>query len=355
MDKYIKKEGYSMEFYKGIIKKILIVLLILAVLLVPLFMYFNFLNSPPRTSSQSKDIRIRIKTGMSSDNIIDKLFENGLINNKLFAKIYMKSNAIGKNLKAGTYKFNLNMNPIKIFTMIKNHQIDLNFVNFTIPEGFNAKQIAQKLYSAGLISDTKDFLNEAQNGKFNYSFLRKSFSDRKSRLEGYLFPDTYNFEKGMTSHYMIDAMLKRFELVYSGVKSDININSESLDKIIIIASIIEGEAKLNSEREIISAVLYNRLKKNMRLQIDATVQYALGEHRSVLYFKDLAVNSPYNTYKYNGLPIGPICSPGKKSILAALNPAKVKYIYYVAKGDGSHYFTIGYKDFLKYKKLLKSQ
>jgi UPF0755 protein len=137
------------------------------------------------------------------------------------------------------------------------------------------------------------------------------------------------------------------------MKEDFAANNKSLDDIIIMASMIEKEAKAAQDREKISSVLYNRLGIKMKLQIDATVQYALGEHKSALSLRDLKVKSEYNTYLYPGLPKGPIANPGKASILAALKPAKTDYIYYVAKGDGSHYFTSTYKQFLKYKHMSK--
>lgn len=170
-----------------------------------------------------------------------------------------------------------------------------------------------------------------------------------------MFPDTYQFKKGTSNHEIIDKMLSRFNEIYkSAVFLEMKNTNYSLDEIITISSIVEEEAKLDIERPIIAKVFYNRLQKNMKLESCATVQYALGTHKSVLYYKDLEVDSPYNTYKYIGLPQGPICNPGKNSIMAALNPADVNYIYFVSKGDGSHYFTNSYDEFLKYKKMLKT-
>lgn len=340
-----------MRYIKNTLKKFIIAIIILLILLVPLLSYFSFVGSP--SSSRNQDVEIRITNGMNSSKIVDKLYKNGLIRNELFAKIYLKLSGTGSKLKAGTYKLNTNMSPSEIFDLLKNRKIDMNNVNFTIPEGYSIRQIAEKLYKTGLINNVEEFLNTADAGNYDYEFLKDVPENRKQKLEGYLFPDTYEFEKGMTDVYMINEMLKRFDNVYSGLKNEAVKSGISFDKAIIMASIIESEAKTDSERAVIAGVINNRLIKKMKLQIDATVQYALGVHKNVLHLGDLKIDSPYNTYKYTGLPAGPISNPGIKSIQAALNPDKNNYIYYVAKGNGEHYFTSSYTQFLKYKKLMK--
>ena len=319
--------------------------------LVTRLMYQSYLKKP--VSTTSKDIEFRINKGENSSMIIDKMAENGLITNRLFARIYLKNHGIDRSLRFGYYKFNTSMTPVEIFKILLSGQIDPDIINVSIPEGFTIKQIANKLKEKGIISSTEAFINEAQNGKFNYEFLEYIPKSRPSRLEGYLYPDTYELKKGMSSHVIIDKMLDRFNSVIITLQNS-GLKTKDIDKIIIMASIVEGEAKLDSERPIIAAVFYNRLKINKKLESCATVEYALGVHKPVLYYKDIAVNSLYNTYKYAGLPIGPINNPGLKSIGAAIYPEQVDYIYFVSKGDGSHYFTKNYDDFLKYKKSLKN-
>ena len=143
-------------------------------------------------------------------------------------------------------------------------------------------------------------------------------------------------------------MILRFEEVFNEIEKDLNIEVENndIEKIITIASIIEKEARLDSERALISSVIYNRLNDDRMLQIDATVIYALGEHIDKVYLKHLEVDSPYNTYDNYGLPIGPISNPGSESIKAALNPEKTDYLFYVLKDDNSHYFTEDENDFM---------
>jgi UPF0755 protein len=159
----------------------------------------------------------------------------------------------------------------------------------------------------------------------------------------------------MSENQIANKMLNRFNVVYNTlIVPGSNRLGISPDEALIMASVIEKEAKLEYERPVIAAVFYNRLRINMKLQSCATVQYALGTHKEVLAYKDLEIESPYNTYKHSGFPIGPISNPGISSIEAALNPANVDYIYFVAKGDGSHYFSSSYKEFLKYKNSVKN-
>lgn len=327
------------------------VVIIIFAAVVSRLMYQSYLKKP--VSKNSKDIEFRINEGENSSMIINKMAKTGLITNRFFARIYLKNHGIDRSLKFGYYKFNTSMTPVEIFKILLSSQIDPDIINVSIPEGFTIKQIANKLKNKGIISSTEEFINEAQNGNFNYEFLKYIPKNRPMRLEGYLYPATYEFKKGMSCHIIIDKMLNRFENVIVTLQNS-GLKTEDIDKVIIMASMVEGEAKVDSERPIIAAVFYNRLKINKKLESCATVEYALGVHKRVLYNKDLAVNSPYNTYKYAGLPVGPINNPGIKSIGAAVNPENVDYIYFVSKGDGTHYFTKNYDDFLKHKKSLKN-
>ena len=146
-------------------------------------------------------------------------------------------------------------------------------------------------------------------------------------------------------------MLFRFEQVLNQVKDEngIDIQDEKVEKAITIAAMIEKEARFDTDRPLISSVIYNRLEKGMKLQLDATVLYALGYHVDVVLNRHLEVDSPYNTYKYEGLPVGPICNPGIKSIKSALLPTKTDYLYYILQKDGTHYFSNNYDDFLNKK------
>jgi UPF0755 protein len=334
-------------------KKLILSILLLALIIYPFISYNNFLKSP--VSKDAKAIEFRVAKGESSNKVIDKLYEKKLIKNKLFAKIYFKLSNIDKGIRYGVYSFNTSMTPVDIFDKLQKGDLDPNVVAVTIPEGYTIRQIAERLFKSEVIKDVDGFIDEAQTGVFKYDFLKDIPSSRPSRLEGYLFPDTYEFKKDMSHKEIINKMLSRFESVYNSLISPkIDELKVSPDQLMIMASLVEKEAKVQSDRPIIAGVFYNRLKINMKLQSCATVQYVLGEPKEVLLYKDLEIESPYNTYKYTGLPVGPIGSPGMNSIEAALNPADVDYIYFVAKGDGSHYFASDYKEFLKHKNSLKN-
>ena len=170
---------------------------------------------------------------------------------------------------------------------------------------------------------------------------KKYFKANIKSLEGFLFPDTYSFNKNEKPEFVIDTMVKRFREVFDQIEG-----SQFHDEVEVVtrASIIEKETPLNSEKPLVSAVIDNRLKIGMRLACDPTVIYALGdEFDGNLTKKDLKYQSPYNTYVVSGLPPGPIASPGKESLEAAMNPANVNYLYFVSKGDGSHYFSDNYR------------
>ena len=187
--------------------------------------------------------------------------------------------------------------------------------------------------------------------KFDYSFLDDSVQG-ESRLEGFLFPDTYSVPKGSNEKFIINEMLKRFDEIYT---PDMRKKAKKMGytdrEIVTVASIIERETVLDDERAKVASVIYNRLDKNMKLQMCSCVQFLLGKQKHFLDENDISIESPYNTYIYEGLPPGPIACPGKASLEAALNPAKTDYIYFVVsdKGDGSMKFSKDYDEFLKNK------
>ncbi|HEX2780978.1 MAG TPA: endolytic transglycosylase MltG, partial [Gemmatimonadaceae bacterium] len=208
----------------------------------------------------------------------------------------------------------------------------------TIPEGFAISDIAPLLArSLGVEEDS--VLAAARD-----STLRERLDVPTPTLEGYLFPDTYSFADGTTARSAVQTMVRRFEQVWDPAWNDrLQAMALSRHDIVTLASIVEKEAKLDAERPVIAAVYLNRLRTGMRLQADPTVQYARGEHATRLYYKDLRVDSPYNTYEHAGLPPGPIASPGKASLVAALFPASVSYRYFVAHPDGHHEFNVDYR------------
>ena len=309
------------------------------------YSYSKFLDKP--VASSSDKVEFVIEQGQMSGSIISGLYEKGLISNKLYAKLYVRQEGLGTGLKAGIYYLDKSMTPREIFQQLTNGGKDADQLRVTIPEGYTAEQIAETLVEKGFIDNTEEFLEECNNGSFDYDFVEKIPEGRECRLEGYLFPDTYQFKNSATSHDIIDTMLKRFQEISKSLPEPSGkAKGRSLDEIVNMGAIIQGEAAAEFELPIISSVYYNRLKIKMLLQCDATVQYALEERKQVLNISDTKIDSPYNTYKYPGLPIGPVGNPGKACLIAASQPSNDEYLYYVTKKDGTkeHYFSKTYEE-----------
>ncbi|WP_099188165.1 endolytic transglycosylase MltG [Tepidibacter mesophilus] len=329
-------------------KKLFIICIFIVLIIASGLVYFN-IQTGPYDSSSNKQVLVDIKKGSSLDSLSQTLFEKELIKNKLFFKITAKVNNMDTGIKAGLYNINQSRSNKEILDILNSGRVYKDLVKITIPEGFEAHQIADRISQLGLGNKDKfmDLVNNPVNFSDDYKFLNEG--DILS-LEGYLFPDTYFFDKKYSEKDIINVMLKRFDEIYTDeykkVQDEKNL---TLNQVISLASIIEREARLDKERSVIAGVFYNRMNINMPLQSCATVQYILGHRKSNLSFDDIRIDSPYNTYKNSGLPPGPIASPGKKSIEAALYPQNVDYLYFVAKKDGSHSFSKTYNDHLKRK------
>jgi UPF0755 protein len=205
----------------------------------------------------------------------------------------------------------------------------------TIPEGYNITGVAMALTEAGFISDPDEFIKRAHDRT-----LAAELGFKSGSLEGLLFPDTYAFTKDMPVDEMISMMTARFRAVYyKDFDKMARARGMSLNKVITLASIIEKETGAGEERPLISAVFHNRLRTGVRLQSDPTVIYGIKDFDGNLTKKHLQTRTPYNTYRFHGLPPGPIANPGAASIEAAINPASEGYLYFVSRGDGTHYFS----------------
>ncbi|MDD3626651.1 MAG: endolytic transglycosylase MltG, partial [bacterium] len=217
----------------------------------------------------------------------------------------------------------------------------------TFPEGFTVYQIAGRLEEYHVCSRS-DFLNRADQLISDSGFKDKySIPKEVLNMEGFLFPDTYRVKINYHPDYIISMMLNRFNQIFSSsFRKELTDSNKNFYEVLIIASLIEKETGYN-EHDLISSVIYNRLQKWYMLQIDATILYALGPDAKNITRQNKLIKSPYNTYTKYGLPPTPICNPGKKSILAAINPAKTTYLYYVSKNDGTHVFSNTYKEHQK--------
>lgn len=326
-------------------KKKAVLGIIIAVIAIIVFFVLSMFLEYTRTTSSDKNVIVQIPKGASEKKIAQVLKDNGVIDYQITFRLKMKNSPHRGKLNYGKYTLKKDMCLDDIIETLSKPSELAKGIRLTIPEGFSAEMIARRCEALGICT-ADEFLNELKNGKFNYDFIDDipESDGVKYKLEGYLFPSTYNFNVQADASKVINTLLGEFEMQYNKVK-DMLPEGMDMAEAINRAALIEREAKLDSERTAISGVIDNRLGIDMILQIDASVVYVISDGLydvdRVLY-KDLEVDSPYNTYKYKGLPAGPICNPGIESIRAAMNPARHKYLYYhtdTEKNDGSHIFS----------------
>ncbi|OZM56085.1 hypothetical protein CIB95_13330 [Lottiidibacillus patelloidae] len=294
-------------------------------------------------------VAFSISHGQSLSEISLSLKENGLIKSRSLFEMYGKYKGYDRKISEGIHY--LHSTGIEtIYKQIMSSGQAKERITITIPEGFTVEKIAQKLGEAGVVN-ADEFLAIAKTGEgIDESLLKNipTVEGTKYRLEGYYFPDTYYFQPNMDVITVSERMIEQFFSVINSfeVKPDLPIHEW-----VTLASIVEREAVLQEERGLIAGVFFNRLKEKWKLQACATVLYAIGKPKDRLLYKDLEIESPYNTYLSPGLPVGPIASPGKESLLAVVHPIDHNFFYYVVKGDGSggHNFSETYSQHNDYK------
>lgn len=287
----------------------------------------------PPTFESSTAVSIKIPSGTNFNQVTDSLYQKRLIKSKKYFQFLGVISGKDQKIRSGLYGIPRQFSSWQILTYLtEGNNVT---IKVTIPEGVTSTKIASILQETVEIDSARfmDLVNDKR--------LIQSLGIETSSLEGYLLPETYYFDWKMPEEdllrFLVNKTLKLFDS--DSVQYRLSRINESINEILTLASIIEGEVIVDSERVVISSVYHNRLKRGWRLQADPTIQYILpGEPRRLTY-RDLDIDSPYNTYKYSGLPPGPINNPGTRSILAALFPAETKYLYFVATGDGGHRFS----------------
>jgi UPF0755 protein len=283
----------------------------------------------------SRPTRVFIQRGETVRSLAANLEKQRLIRDKGAFVWYMRHQGWDRLISPGAYEFSPDQSAKRIAEIIAKHQVTRNWV--TIPEGFRYTQIARRLARRGICSED-EFLALAANPKALAGEIEMPLPP--GTVEGYLFPDTYRMPPGTGARAAMKMMLRRFEdVVYIKMVPELNRGHRSLHEVVTVASMIEREARVEKDRPLIASVIYNRLRVDMKLDIDATIQYTLGYWKPQLLYADLRIPSPYNTYMYRGLPPGPISNPGLDCLTAALKPAKTSYLYYVATPDGRHKFS----------------
>ena len=322
---------------------ILIIILLLAVGIAVVF---------GGTTKTKKNAEIIIEEGSGSRKIAKLLKEEGVIGSQLAFLVRLKFSEYSGKLQYGTYEVKNGMSMNQLFQMLATEGAKENTINLTVPEGYTVEMIGARLEEKGVC--TKKAFLEAASTKEGYDFEWLSDIEEKEGkkyiLQGYLYPDTYNIYKTASPKEIITLMLENFEKHYKEIETD-----QSMDRIVILASVIERETSVPSERVTIAGVIENRIKKDMRLQIDPTALYPLTDgmyDKKKVTYDDLKIDSPYNTYRNKGLPVGPICNPSVDCMKAAANPEKHEYLYYHTKSADSkeHEFFKTYKEHINSQK-----
>jgi UPF0755 protein len=320
----------------------------LLVILIPLGALGGYAVKVSGGSGTGREVAVVIEPGSSASTIAANLEEAGVIRAAWLFRLYARVKGTAKNLKPGEYVFRTNMSYGAVVAILEKGP-RIEFTRVTLPEGKTVRETARILARAGFTAE--EFLAEATSGKHKVYNQRAGLKN----LEGFLFPKTYDFKEGTSAGEALDILLRQYEKETNTLDwsraSRLGVNAY---QIMIIASMIEREASVEKDRAKVARVIYNRIERGMRLQIDATVQYAIflktGSYKHPLLTEDYGFPSPYNTYQIDGLPPMPIASPGLASIKAALNPADGKWLYYVLINDrGEHGFANTYDEFVRLK------
>jgi UPF0755 protein len=278
------------------------------------------------------EVDIPVYTNSSAGKIALVLKEKGVIRFALPFRMMAKLTRTDRKLKAGLYRMSPRLSLWRVLIILSQGKSEL--LTLKVPEGFTVEQIGFELEKMK-VTTTADFLTAVRDRD-----LIKSLGIQGPSLEGYLFPETYRVPLGAGAQALVELMVHQF-LESVGPGFDLQCSRQGLRpyQIVILASIVEKEARLDEERALVAGVLYNRLRKKMRLQVNATLNYILNTKNPWFTNEQLNIQSPYNTYAHRGLPPTPICNPGLASLQAVLNPEEKTYLYYVAQGDGSHLFA----------------
>jgi len=313
--------------------------------------WWNFnLNTPVSQSSQQ--VVFHIDQGELANQISEDLYTQRLIRDRNAFDLYVRLTNAGPKFEAGTFLLNRNMSMVQIINALEHGRPDQIVV--TIPEGFPLKFQAQYVEKSG-IGTAADYLTAAKDPSLAalYDFLSSRPAGADPPLEGYLFPDTYLVDKSVGMKELVKAQLNQFGNVFSPAlrqqasQPTAARSAETVEAIVILASMVEREANKDSDRGNVCSVYYNRLKIGMPLGVDGTLLYALGRLTPEPTYAELQTNTPYNTRKHAGLPPGPISNPGKAALLACINPPETKYLYYFTDPQGTTHFETNQTDFCR--------
>ena len=287
-------------------------------------------------------VNVKIREGLSTAEIADRLAEKNVIDSTLKFRILARIYGYDDKLRPGSYTFTPGMSYDDVFAKLLTGEKKL--IQFTVPEGFGVKEIAERLYNLDL-ANKDDFLQAAENfAPFDYMHKHKNVF---FAAEGFLFPDTYTVENDVEIDEILSLMANTFdEKLTPAMRAQATKMDLSIYDLITLASMVEREVRFPEDRAIVAQVLLKRLKLNMPLQTDATLQYLMDSPKEEVTIEDTQIDSPYNTYQHVGLPPGPIANPGMASIEAVLQPANTDYLYFVADRSGHNHYAHTYEEHL---------
>ena len=299
-----------------------------------LVLSFVYLNIFIPVNTGTYPIIVEVVEGESLSSVSEKLYNQKIIKNKFIFNYFIKLTRQDSRIQIGEYTYHKPMNTIEILNKLASGRFEYIPVIITIKEGEDYRTITDKIY------------DKFKNVSARYT--KEQLSEILKSKEGYLFPETYNFAPSAP----LDGIFKKInEEFVKRVETKYNLSTGELNKVLIIASILEKEVPKPADMKIVSGIIQNRLQKNMPLQMDSTLGYITGKASLQLSAQDLATSSPYNTYKVTGLPSGPIGNPGDIAIEAAINPDKNDFIYFLSGPDGMNHYTKSYEDHLRNRRL----
>ena len=306
-----------------------------------LFGILSYALSPAAPALQEQtDVYVTVRSGMSADSVAEMLEKRGIIQSRFKFWLAAKMNGADGSFKAGTYALHTNMEArdvLQVLTEGKTVQ-----VRFTIPEGFTVEDIAKRLDEKGIVK--KEAFLKAAKHYAPYDYIKKN-DEARYYAEGFLFPDTYEVDGDITVEDILSMMSRDFDQrLTRKMRERAKEENLSIYELVILASLVEKEARYEEDRAVIAQVFLKRLAIGMPLQSDATLQYLLDAPKEDVTFKDTEMDSPYNTYQHRGLPPSPVANPGTASIEAVLWPAKTDYLYFVADRNGRNYYSHTYEE-----------
>ncbi len=335
-------------------KKLLLLIFIVLLFAVSFYgIYFSKINKG--LSAIGENVSFEIKPGEGVKKISLKLEESKLISSALFFELYIWETKSETRLQAGHYELNPKMSISEIVQKIIDGEVLSQEKNIKLLEGWGIKDMEDYL-AKNSITNKNDFSAKVSESVDNWLFGFKmpdflETAPKTASLEGYLFPDTYRIFNYASADDIVFKMLENFDKkLNQDLRAEIKKQNKSIHDIIIMASIIEKEVRSPRDMAIVAGILYNRMKIGMRLEVDSSVNFASGKNDPGVSLEDLQIDSPYNTYKYNGLPPGPICSPGIEAIKAAIYPQESPYLFYLNRQDtGETIFSKNFEEHVRNK------